>query len=383
MRSKGILCGLDQSRPASHTSTKAESLSEQLQQMVSQMQPGQRLPSVRELQKLWGVSLSTVNAVLDELESKRIVDRRPRSGIFVSDQAHRRKVAIITDPNYMFDPGGSAFWGLLTRGLWAELSRRQMEVSFHVVHVNLDAAPGTVDNRRLQASFVEELRERRVDGVISIGVDHPTVHWIEAQGIPVAAFAGPAMYWVGIDYRGMARTGLKAIQQKGRRRVAALYGWAEHRRLASLPRRYGLESVAELYDVPKPSYTCSDTEFAYEAAKEWFSRAKEQRPDAILSLHDMATLGVLMAMRELKIEPGCDVTVATHVNVGSPVLLGWHRQLIRLEFDPIDVCRKLGAALEAAMDGIVPRSEGWLAAKPIRAGEPEMGIRAPISLAED
>ncbi|SFN89626.1 transcriptional regulator, GntR family [Chryseobacterium oleae] len=69
----------------------AKSVTEQIKSDTLQF--GDRLPSLRSAQKLYNVSLNTVKQAYMELESRSLVESRPKYGYFVS-QSSQRKLAL-------------------------------------------------------------------------------------------------------------------------------------------------------------------------------------------------------------------------------------------------------------------------------------------------
>jgi DNA-binding transcriptional MocR family regulator len=64
------------------------------EQIISEtLRVGDRLPSIRSVQKIYGVSLNTAIQAFAELESKSLVESQPKSGYFVSKQS-KRKLAL-------------------------------------------------------------------------------------------------------------------------------------------------------------------------------------------------------------------------------------------------------------------------------------------------
>jgi DNA-binding LacI/PurR family transcriptional regulator len=92
----------------------------------------------------------------------------------------------------------------------------------------------------------------------------------------------------------------------------------------------------------------------YRTALEVFHGDRSQWPDGIVITDDMMTHGVLAAMAHLGIRPTVDVQIATHANKGITVFLGDPRGLIRLEYDPAEVVRRLFDILEALMNHQIP-----------------------------
>ena len=63
-----------------------ESISQQLRSQIrgGSYQAGERLPSVRRLSQIFGVSINTVVQCFRQLEMDGFIDIRPRSGVFVA-----------------------------------------------------------------------------------------------------------------------------------------------------------------------------------------------------------------------------------------------------------------------------------------------------------
>lgn len=65
----------------------AKTIEGQIQQETLQL--GDKLPSIRSAQKLYNVSLNTVKQAYLELESRSLIESRPKSGYFVSKSSKR------------------------------------------------------------------------------------------------------------------------------------------------------------------------------------------------------------------------------------------------------------------------------------------------------
>ena len=293
--------------------------------------PGARLPGVRTLCAELGVSLSTVNGALAELERERLIRRRHGSGIFVAPDLLRRRIALICRPSFFCQLGASPFWGLLLHEAQRRADERGDELQIHFAPPDAELAQG------------------RLHGVVSVGLDLEFVERIEAHGVPVVAYAGPARYTVGSNDEGLIRLGFAALHDAGCRRVARWRGHgagsSEERLLFdALAKRAGAPSLSRDAD-PAPTRQ----EQGYRLAETVFSGPADARPDGILFPDDMLTIGALGAFPAYGVAVGTTVRLATHANVGSPVLLGWERRLIRLEVDPAAIVRTLFDRLEAAL----------------------------------
>jgi DNA-binding LacI/PurR family transcriptional regulator len=348
--------------------SKTEETRERLLALARDLGPDAQLPPVRDLQGQLGVSYSTLDAALSELERRRAIVRRHGSGIFVSPRLHQRTVYLICNPVHLYLFGESPFWRMLLE--YTRDRAGEQDVHFHLHFARSVALPSRPayppDPSELSESLRAELTSGQVQGVISVGLDHPTTRWIEAQGVPVVSFAGAAGYIVNLSNEEAVRLGVEELARQGARRVAL---WtpcspSPPRHLtavfrAALTARGLPFDPADVQPAPSSRPVSEDPAWTgYRYAESLFhpdgSRDDSRWPDAILSTDDMVTQGVLMAFQRRGVRVGADVRVATHANAGSPALLGWLPSLTRMEFDPGLLARVLFDTLTTLLDGGTP-----------------------------
>jgi DNA-binding LacI/PurR family transcriptional regulator len=90
------------------------------------------------------------------------------------------------------------------------------------------------------------------------------------------------------------------------------------------------------------------------------SLGSKMMPDGILVTDDMMTVGLLRALQLLNLRVGKDIIVATHSNLGSPVLSDYEDVLIRLEIDPSRIVRAMFDILETLLRGEIPAAQNHL-----------------------
>jgi DNA-binding transcriptional MocR family regulator len=66
----------------------ANSIQEQIS--TDKLKIGEKLPSIRQVQKIYDVSMNTVKLAFLELESKSLIESRPKSGYYVSNTSKRK-----------------------------------------------------------------------------------------------------------------------------------------------------------------------------------------------------------------------------------------------------------------------------------------------------
>lgn len=330
--------------------------------------PDAKMPTVVELCHEFKASSRTLNHALQELEQRGVLYRVRAVGIFVSPTL-RPNVALVIDPVVFRGVLHSPFWDLLARRAEERAAAKGENFSFHFTlppSPNQQSAP-------IHVGLVHAIENRQVDGIIAVNLNRDAVTWLEAQDVPLVAFASPAQYLVEHDNDAMVRMGVRALQRRGCRRVAMWIpthkGNVEFREFAQSAARQardafrtaleeaGLEfepglvhDHRSLLNDERLTAFPSEREQGYETAHAVFA-AGETRPDGILIVNDLMTFGAMKALEKLGLEVGRDVQIATLTNAGSPVLTDYEDRLIRLEFDAQEVTAELFAMLETLMRG--------------------------------
>lgn len=336
-----------------------------LREMVQALSPGAPLPTVRTLREQLGVSNTTLDAAMAVLEREGVLRRRQGSGIYVTEARDQRKLLLICDPTMLVAFGTSPFWQKLIDLTRQSATERGELFSLHFSSPTATDSHAVLYPAALHPAIVEEIGQKRVHGVLTIGLPHPVIRWIEAQGIPLVAFAGPANYMATIASDEIVQLGVPELIALGRRQIALWMpngsdaetsGVRELFRGALLTHGLADAPLRVDWDAPAVSGVCSRTEQGYRLAMRHFGHADapHSAPDAILSTDDMLTQGVLMAFQRLGLTPGREVAIATHANRDSPALLGWLNSITRIEFDTGEIVNLMIAMLEAQMAGDRP-----------------------------
>ena len=363
--------------------TRVQEVCGRLTKLAHELGPDAKLPTVLQLRDSLGVSVTTINTVLSELESRQIVRRRHGVGIYVAPRIRQHRISLVCAPSFLSVAGASPFWKILIEqvNLRAESEREILTLHFSTEPL-LAAEISSLDtlvSPSLPEGLAEDIRQGRVDGILGIGLSPATADWIDEQQVPFVAFAGPAKYTFGLDSAEVIRSGAAGLAQFGCQRLGYWTALAPYRQLthdiddrnlsvfrdaiakAGLP--FLPELVRENYHLIPPdggSHSVSHQEQGYNNGMRVFGPDSDpsQWPDGIMSCDDMLTLGLLAALQRLGLTAGKDVLIATHVNAGSPALLGWEDRLIHLEIDPAEIVNGMFDTLELLMNGeILPKED--------------------------
>lgn len=364
---------------------KAALTGERLRDLARAYGAGAKLPTMRRLSEELDTPPATLKRALTNLEAEGVLRRREGSrGIFVSDTLNRRRVALVCDPSFFGGAGLSPFWGMLIERIQERAAASQdEEISLHFTRPlaagGAPAAPRDRGRLPLHEDLTTAVCQGRVHGVLGIGLPESVAHWLEMSGLPLVSFAGAGRTSVGVDYAAMIDVLTDALVRQGCRHIEmwcpayrtpaaeqaardisnrdafarALTGAglpfdaSQYRRCRHLIRRSGGGS---LHAMPYG-------EQGYETALSVFGPGTPPgaRPDGVVVLDDMMTLGALGALQALNLRAGRDVRIATHANAGSPALVGWESFLTVAEVDPArivdEMFRLLGGQMERETAG--------------------------------
>ena len=345
--------------------SKQQSTRARLEEIAHEVGAGGQMPPIRQLGSDLGVSLSTLNAALAELEDRNVIRRRQGSGIFVSPSLNRRNLCLLCDPGILLEFGTSPVWSLLVEAARRRAGDLNEDLSIHFAQIST----GVSTEAALHERLARDIAGGNVHGVLSIGLPHALTRWIEGCGVPVVAFAGAADYFVWMSGQEMIAAGVDALARQGCRALA-LWSPLSARR-PEPPAHESVQAFRDALDAHGLPYQADLSErFAprIDSGSPWTQSSPGQgfdamsrvaggdgpRPDGIVSTDDMLTQGLLMAMGRHGLCVGRDIHVATQSNRHSPALLGWERAITRIEYDPAEIVSAMFDALEALLRGETP-----------------------------
>lgn len=348
--------------------TRVALLSEQIRELALLLEPGEKLPTVRELCERYQSSPITISDALDYLEAQHVLYRRQGSGIYVSPNIHRKCFCILFDSDLLLNAVTSPFWGILWALIAQEAQVRSAQrneyFSFHLLIRREQEAMA------LSEEVIALVEEERVHGMLAIGLNTATICWLQDRHIPCIAFAGPGQYPVWMDYQTMARQAVGLLVERGCRRLA-FWGkstWREDRYVQPIDHETaGWKQALEAYGMPfdptlvrdnnltplreQSVQPIHDQDQGYRIAREVFGSGQAKRPDGIFICDDMLTDGAMTAFAELGVQIGQQVHIVSHANTGSPMLYPHRQHLLCLEFDPADLVKALFSSLDALLAG--------------------------------
>jgi LacI family transcriptional regulator len=180
--------------------------------MVSTLRAGDRLPSITQLEKHFGVAKSTVEAAVGDLQAEGLIIRRQGAGTFVTDAAARSQRTgrmVIT-----CQPLGQSvtIFTAIASALEAEMRR-------------LEYDPMLVfewDPPQRAARVQERWQAKEIDGFVHIGSPTPAV-FAEAPGVVIGEVPDETrVHQVVVDNYGGGRLAGEHLWQLGHRRIAMI-----------------------------------------------------------------------------------------------------------------------------------------------------------------
>lgn len=323
----------------------------ELRERLQRMAAGEALPSIAALRAEFGVSQGPVDRALRDLQQEGLIAVRHGSGVYATGGQHLMHIALY----FSFDvlaPEAGVFPRLLLKGLEAAAGVFE-DVQYRHYFA---AGTGVLWHNRVCA-LEQDVRRRLVDGVISMGVYGGELGDLP---VPVVALNAPpgVKAHVALDHEALIRLALEALKAKGCRHVGLLGPRPDtlpppddnqyetvlvnRQRVAFFQKeakRLGLTSRPEWCHGVSGGGGIDEVVPAGRRAFTELWNARAAKPDGLVCTDDYVASGALRAMREMGVVPGRDVQVASHANLGSPVLAG--EPVVKIEFDPAAVARAL------------------------------------------
>jgi DNA-binding LacI/PurR family transcriptional regulator len=341
-----------------------------LVRIATEIGAGQKLPTTAELCRQLEISIATLNSALRTLEGQGVITRRSGVGIFASTSLGQQRIAVLIGSHLYSQQGVAHFWSIFLERVRKQASQQHQNIDIFVVNYSPETG-----RQILPDTFSEYHQLKGFDGVLAIGLTSDLTQELLPTALPIISFAGPSNDTVVIDNETVVRIGVQELARAGCQNIAL---WSSVNRdrphtpyrgdsVASEIKKVFDSTLTELnlpinplliqsnHDLLQPPlYTTSlsKLEQGYRLAERTFGNAPDlPLPDGIISSDDMLTAGVLAYMRQFQIAVGQQVKIVTHSNAGSPVLLGWEKEIIRVEFNPEELVEALFQRLQARIQG--------------------------------
>jgi len=285
---------------------KHEVLTNNLREKIVNSSSGAKLPSVRGLMLRYGLSISTVNTALRQLEKEGLIETRQGSGIYVSSQTGARYVEFHRqlEPAYNVDAKEFSLTRAIQQAGWKVAVKR---------HSRDYDDPSFVPNPATSAHIVSACL---FDSKTSF------FHQLVKQNVPIVAYgreAGPFNIdsVTGNDYQTMSLL-VKHLKQLGHQRIAMLMNEPNYFEIER--RRETFINTMDLSQLPAPIFVECHTRpsddslvSAYHGLVRYLTEHKKKPPfTALVTASSSGIIGALRALNEAGISVPRQCSLASY-----------------------------------------------------------------------
>lgn len=297
---------------------------------------GARLPTTAELAGEFQVNPETVQTALALLTRRGLLERRRGAGTFVRKGVAGRAIAVVFGENN-FARLDRAFFNLLFDRITRRLAAAGWE---HRHYISTERAEADRAFHDLQG----HVADGTVRAVIEFCSNRLIKDWLTTT-CPVPHSLCP----LAIDEANLLEQALLHLLRLGRRDIAVLRNVLADS--DSSVQRQAEEIVARAGCGPARVrvVTTDEIQASGHAATLRLLSAAEGRPDAIASLCDGLTRGVIYALLQSGLSLGAEVALISHANKGADIFC--HLPLTRLEVDPDDFAAAVVGEIQASIAG--------------------------------
>jgi DNA-binding LacI/PurR family transcriptional regulator len=328
--------------------SRAEWVARELRQMIRQvLQPGDRLPAVRQLATTLGVSAPTVRAGQALLQHDGVVELRHGSGVYVTAAAARPCYGIVSELN-LLHPSTSIYFRVA-----ADTARRRLAAQGAETRLYLGQyANGESGPVASCPPFWEDAEGGRLDGGVLLnlpaGAEWPAR--VARCRLPmVGAYTG---FHVDPQPQEVTVAACRELRAQGASRCAFI-GWCCPAATAGF-----VEAATGLGLEVRDEWVKTDLDPAFPgsgwAAFRELWAASPTKPDGIIIVDDVLFTDAQLAVLELGIAvpDQLKIVVQTNVGAGTPFRL----PVVAFEVDPGDAGVALADLLLSRVAGASPRA---------------------------
>ncbi|WP_269522642.1 GntR family transcriptional regulator [Coraliomargarita parva] len=331
---------------------KQEQVVDQIVALARQYGAGMKLPTVVELSKSLGVTVSTVDRSLGRLEEMGIVRRKRGSGIYVSSQIDQKRIGLVFGRN-VFGSGSSPFYRMLIQCCEQRALRHNEAFSFYLDTPQL----GRDEENDIHHDLADALSRGRLDGILVASKRSPEQdRLLRSYGLPMVVLSANTSGYglVGFDMEFFLEQTLCVLKERGCESIGFISTRPYQREVfEKVTKREGVTVDADWVKcLPGPDIISPDR---YEAEGRRLMGALHEAnsgrmPDGIIIADDMLARGACDEFERLGGVVGGDVKFAVQVNRGCDVLHNWNDRLIQYEMDSNEVVEAMFTELEALME---------------------------------
>ncbi len=334
-----------QLKPLGTSPKMAETIADIIErQLIGNLKPDDRLPTLRSLSKQLEVSVSTLQSALAVLRQRGLVESRQGSGVYVVDRRTPLRVGILSELD-LFDPRIGPHFRALAGGLRVRLAEMGLAPRMYVGH----AEPGLgASDEPTCPQFWEDAARGDLAGAVILDVPSTDAWFQRIYGCPVPVVGALTPYTAGPDLASIARAAVARLAEQGCQRLG-LISWHGEAAFIEAVKRHGLTTgEAWMRTDLDPAVRGA----GWEEFREIWS-ARGGRPDGLVILDDMLAADAQLAILELGVRIPQDLRLAISASRGvSPTI---RLPATFFEVDPDD-------AVNALADLMMKRLRGELTA---------------------
>ena len=303
---------------------KYREITEQLRQLISQgeLQPGTRLPSIKDLAKQWNTNYFTVQSALTPLANEGLIERAPRRGTFV-----RARLARLSSVGCYF---GDNLWSD-TEGAFYQKSFGAIQELAYERNIRCVLF---IDNRSSKEctselpDLAKAVQNREIQGVIGMMLSPPNTTWLRQMKIPLALMQGGGIH---PDMDEVFSLVLDRLAADGCRSVGLLSHAAEANRklFSTMAQERGMVTDPAWCPSIPDDWNQGAEHFAYQAFKEMW--ACQDRPEGLYVDPDWDCRGAITAMLELRVRVPENLKLVLYRNSTVSYVCPWKVPAIVLD----------------------------------------------------
>jgi DNA-binding transcriptional regulator YhcF (GntR family) len=307
-----------------------------------------RLPSMRELGKLWGTSYRPVQRAFSLLAREGLLRQSTEKGTFVASRsASLDRICLYHNEGALSSV--DEFYSRLNISLYRLLSIRGIVSIPYFDHRDWREMGKTPEKIR------QLVQNREIDALIATSILPDKTEWMRHLGIPIASMMLlDADNLVEIDLEAFAERAVDLARSRNRKRIGLIQPPGDVTAKGGMTERLftAVERHAAKAGISVTNADCHATEYHWEKMGDDLCEkllAMEPRVDFILVYPDAFIRGVAAALVRHRVSVPDEITVVSHRNLEIPIYIPFPMTWLTIRID--DFAQGLLTQLERQIKG--------------------------------